>query len=201
MGTHISDSTEVHILENLLDLHLIQKTSLALSTLLGEPVSHILKQTRDGTATIRYVKDMGKDTIVCSVFLYGIGDVRLGILYVIPECDAKYIAGKLLCLDKIDSLDSISKSAISEVGNILSGSFFNTLSDHTGFKIELSTPNFVMTSISDFSYDNIAQFLQPDDDILTEIEFSSRKSGVRLHMLIIQDHDNVRKLLNYKMVT
>jgi chemotaxis protein CheC len=198
MASNALNSVELNALEGVLDSYITQKTSVALSSLLGESISHIVKQTH---VEISKIGDMGKvvkEIIACSVFLHGGGDIRLGILYTIPEQDAKQIAAKLMCADKIDSLDDLSKSAISEVGNIMSGSFFNALADHTGLKVELSTPDFAMTSISALLEPHASEFVCPTSDMVTEVEFTGKDSGLRLHMLIIQDYDNARKIMNPK---
>ncbi|MDE2590196.1 MAG: chemotaxis protein CheC [Patescibacteria group bacterium] len=192
------NQTELCSLENILSTYVTQKTSIALSSLLGESVSHHITKTHTEVSKIENLKNFANELVLCSVFLYGGGDIRLGILYSIPEDDAKQIAAKLLCMEKVDSLDDLGKSAISEVGNIMSGSFFNALYDHTGLKVDLSTPDFAMTSISALLEPHASGFLCPIRDILTEIELIGANSGLRVHMLIIQDHDNARKLLNSK---
>ena len=189
--------TELYSLENVLSSYIAQKTSVALSSLLGESVEHVIKKTHTEISKVDGLENF-KEIALCSVFLHGGGDIRLGILYSIPENDAKQIAAKLMCLEKIDSLDDLGKSAISEVGNIMTGSFFNALSDHTGLKVDLSTPGFAMTSISSLLGPHAKGFLCPSSDIATEVEFTGANSTVHIHMLIIQNHDNARKLLNGK---
>ena len=196
-GTNLNQ-TELCSLETILDSYVAQKTSVALSSLLGESVSHSIKRTRAKSNLADDLKNFGKELVVCSVFLYGAGDIRLGILYSIPENDAKLIAAKLTCMEKIDSLDELGKSAISEVGNIMSGSFFNALTDHTGLKVDLSTPDFSITSVSSLLEPRTGGFSCPTNGITTEIELQGANSGVCVHMLIIQDHDNARKLLKGK---
>ena len=198
MTTNILNKIELDVLEGVLDSYITQKTSVALSTLLGESITHIVKQTHVEISKIGNMDEVVKEIVACSVFLHGGGDVRLGILYTIPEQSAKEIAAKLMCIDKIDSLDDLSKSAISEVGNIMSGSFFNALADHTGLKVELSTPDFAMTSIAALLETHASEFVCPTSDMVTEVEFTGKDSGLLLHMLIIQDYDNARKLLNPK---
>ncbi|MGI0006774.1 MAG: chemotaxis protein CheC [Nitrosotalea sp.] len=188
----------MNVLEGVLDSYITQKTSVALSTLLGESVTHVVKQTHVEVSKIGNMGEVVKEIVACSVFLHGGGDVRLGILYTIPEQSAKEIAAKLMCIDKIDLLDDLSKSAISEVGNIMSGSFFNALADHTGLKVELSTPDFAMTSLAALLEPHASEFVCPTSDMVTEVEFTGKDSGLLLHMLIIQDYDNARKLLNPK---
>ncbi len=198
MTTNILNKIELDVLEGVLDSYITQKTSVALSTLLGESITHIVKQTHVEISKIGNMDEVVKEIVACSVFLHGGGDVRLGILYTIPEQSAKEIAAKLMCIDKIDSLDDLSKSAISEVGNIMSGSFFNALADHTGLKVELSTPDFAMTSLAALLEPHASEFVCPTSDMVTEVEFTGKDSGLLLHMLIIQDYDNARKLLNPK---
>ncbi|MFZ1076735.1 MAG: chemotaxis protein CheC [Nitrosotalea sp.] len=198
MTTKTLNPTELYSLENVLSSYITQKTSSALSSLLGESTVHTIKKTHTETSKIGDLKDFVNEIVLCSVFLHGGGDVRVGILYSISEIDAKKIAAKLLCTEKVDSLDDLGKSAISEVGNIMSGSFFNALSDHTGLKVDLSTPDFAMTSISSLLEPHASGFLCEINDIVTEIELIGVESNVCVHMLVIQDHDNARKLLNTK---
>lgn len=190
--------TELCSLEGILESYVAQKTSVALSSLLGEDVLHSIKKTHTKNSNFDNFRNFVNELVLCSVFLHGAGDVRLGILYSIPENDAKRIAAKLLCIEKVDSLDDLGKSAISEVGNIMSGSFFNAVYDHTGLKVDLSTPDFAITSVSSLLEPHAVGFLCPISDIMTEIELKGTQSGLRVHMLVIQDHDNARKLLNCK---
>ncbi|MDE1765494.1 MAG: chemotaxis protein CheC [Thaumarchaeota archaeon] len=198
MASATLNQTELVSLEKILGSYIAQKTSAALSSLLGESVEHTIKKTHTEISKDAGLKDFIKEIVLCSVFLHGGGDIRLGILYSIPESDAKQIAAKLMCLEKVDALDELGKSAISEVGNIMSGSFFNALSDHTGLKVDLSTPGFAMTSLSTLFEPHVSEFLCPVSDIATEIELVGVDSKVHVHMLVIQDHDNARKLLNGK---
>lgn len=188
------NQSELVVLENVLDSYITQKTSVALSTILGESITHSVKKTHSEISKIRSERN-SEELILCSVFLYGAGDIRLGILYSISEDDAKKIAAKLMCMDKIDVLDEIGKSAISEVGNIMSGSFFNALANHTGLKVDLSTPDFAMTSIACILDPHASEFLCPTNDLITEIELTSESSAIKIHMLVIQDHENAKKLM------
>lgn len=198
MTTKSLNQTELYFLENVLNSYVAQKTSVALSSLLGETVSHTLKKTHLKTSKIENLENFVNDLVLCTVFLHGGGDVRLGILYSIRENDAKRIAAKLLCMETVACLDDMGKSVISEVGNIMSGSFFNALADNTGLKIDLSTPDFALTSVSAMMEPHASEFLCPVSDMATEVELTGADSGICIHMLIIQDHDNARKLLNSK---
>ena len=79
---------------------------------------------------------------MCAVRLNGKGDTHIEILYTIKEKHAKKIAAKLMCVSEICQLDEMGASAIQEVANIMTGSFFNALSHGTGFRVDLSTPDY-----------------------------------------------------------
>lgn len=198
MNSKTLNQYELESLYTILNANIVDRTRFSLSSLLDEQFKHEIKFTHKQISEIEMMKRLSNDLILCSIFLRGEGDIRLGILYTIPESDAFLIAAKLLCVDKVDSLDELGKSALSEVGNIMSGSFFNALSDHTGLKVELSTPNFAITSSKSFLEPHAAEFLNTPNDMITQVELKGRDSGVVVHMLIIQDHDNARKLLNKK---
>jgi len=201
MSYKILNQYELDSLHYVLNAHIVDRARFSLSSLLDEQFTHEIKSTHKLISEMGIMKKLSNDLILCSVFLRGEGDIRIGILYTIPDVDARRIAAKLLCVDKIDSLDELGKSALSEVGNIMSGSFFNALSDHTGLKVELSTPDFAITSSGSILEPHAAEFLNTPNDMITRVELEGKESGIIVHMLIIQDHNNARKLLIKKGIS
>lgn len=189
---------ELDRLKEVLDMFITKKTSIALSGLLGEPIKHSVMVKNQHVTEIEKNADNMDDLFLCSVFLKGEGEVRLGILYTVNEVDAKKIAAKLLCTDKVDCLNDLEKSSIAEVGNIMSGSFFNALADLTGLKIDLSTPGFATTSINDLLHPHANEFITPADDVFSLIELEGTNSGVKLNMFIMQNSENAKKLCTPK---
>lgn len=189
---------EMEKLRGVLDLFITKKTSIALSSLLGESVKHsvVVKDSHVSEIEKNYINS--KEFLLCSIFLKGEGEIRIGILYTVKVEDAKKIAAKLLCTDKIEHLNELEKSSIVEVGNIMSGSFFNALSEQTGLKIDLSTPGFAITSITEFLHPHAAEFINPADDIVSYVELEGVNSGLKLIMHIIQNSENAKKLLTSK---
>jgi len=188
---------EMDLLHEVIDGFIAEKTSVALSKLLSEPTDHNIKVTYKQASEFEKASNLVEELCLCSIFLKGEGDVRLGILYTVNENDAKTIAGQLLG-SKLDSLDTLGISALSEVGNIMSGSFFNALSDNTGLRVDLSTPGFATTTLKTLLHPHAEEFVSLPADIITEVELQGANSGIKIHMLIIQDHDNARKLLKAK---
>jgi chemotaxis protein CheC len=198
MNSQALTTYELNSLYSILNAEIVERARSALSSLLGEQINHNIKSTHIQISEIENNKKFSNDLILYSIFLSGKGDVRLGILFTLREPDARKIAANLLCVEKIEILDDMGKSALSEVGNIISGSFFNAVSDVTGLKVELSTPSFATVSGKTILRPHASDFIQADEDMVTQVELSGQSSGIIVQMLIIQDSDTARKLLNTK---
>lgn len=192
--TQLTES-DIFNLHSIMNSYITKKTSVALSSLIGEPIKHHMQILFTQPSDLQKMIQSVDELVLCSIFLKGEGEVRLGILYTINEGDAKKIASKLLCMDKMDCLTELGISAISEVSNIMSGSFFNALSENTGYEIELSTPGFALTTLENLLQPHAAQFVNPSDSVISRVEFEGEHSKAKFHMLIIQDPHDAKKLL------
>ena len=85
---------------------------------------------------------------MCGVRLNGKGDTHIEICFTIKLKHAKKIAAKLLCEEDVYEIDEMGTSAIQEVANILTGSFFNAMASGTGFRVDLSTPDFAQGELA-----------------------------------------------------
>ena len=130
--------------------YIATKTSQTLSTLLGEPVEHNLKIIHNGIGAMGQIPIPSDQIQMCSVRLQGNGDIHIELLYTIKRNHAIKIASKLLEME-VKEIDEMGTSALQEVANILTGSFFNALSANTGFKIDLSIPTFKEGMLEDLA--------------------------------------------------
>ncbi len=137
---------------------------------------------------------------MCAVRLNGKGDTHIEILYTIKEKHARKIAAKLMCQEEICQIDEMGASAIQEVANIMTGSFFNALSHGTGFRVDLSTPDYKNDEFHSLVDLSVKDVINPSDDaVIADVELVGKSSGAKLHMIIIQNPDDARKLLaNHK---
>ena len=88
-------------------------------------------------------------------------------------------------------------SAIQEVANILTGSFFNAMASGTGFRVDLSTPDFAQGELAPIIRVVAKDVTNTVDSVVvTDTELTGEKSGIKIHMLIMQDPENARKLLS-----
>jgi chemotaxis protein CheC len=109
---------------------------------------------------------------------------------------AKKIISKLLGGDEIREIDEMGSSAIQEVANILTGSFFNAMSKGTGFRVDLSTPNYLQGDFESMIKNSTREVIkQTESAIVTDAELVGEKSGIRIHMIIVQNVKDARKIL------
>jgi chemotaxis protein CheC len=169
----------------------------ALGTLLGEPVQHHIGKTEflDITQLDQLTPAFSDGTNMSAVYLKQSGDIDVGVMYYMPEKDGKRFAAKLLGKKRLDSFTKISKSSLSETGNILSGSFFNALANDQGCKTSADIPGFAVDSfMSVLEIPAMEIGIESQSLVACSAEFSS-SSGLKLRMLMILDPQNAKKLL------
>jgi chemotaxis protein CheC len=194
------NSEETRSLENIFCQYITSKTCGALSTLLSEPVNHNVRILDNGISHIKSIQLDPDEIKMCAVRLNGKGDTHIEILYTIKEKYAKKIAAKLMCVNEVCQIDEMGASAIQEVANIMTGSFFNALSNGTGFRVDLSTPDYKNADLHSLVDISVRDVIQPvDNAVIADVELVGESSGAKLHMIIMQNPIDARKLLaNHK---
>ncbi|WP_157832429.1 chemotaxis protein CheC [Candidatus Nitrosotenuis chungbukensis] len=190
------NSEEAQNLIRVFDQYITSKTSVALSTLLNESITHNVKILECGISDIKDIKLDPDEIKMCAVRLNGKGDTHIEILYTIQQKHAKKIAAKLLCQNEVCEIDEMGASAIQEVANIMTGSFFNALSNGTGFRVDLSTPNYTNDELHSLIDTSVKDIAKPVEHVvITDVELIGKSSETKLHMIIIQNTMDARKLL------
>ena len=172
-------------------------TAQALGTLLGESIQHHIGKTEflDITQLDQLTPAFSDGTNMSAIYLKQTGDIDVGVLYYMPEKDGKKFAAKLLGKTRLDSFTKLSKSSLSETGNILSGSFFNALANDQGCKTSADIPGFAVDSfMSILEIPAMEIGIQTQSLVACSAEFLS-SSGLKLRMLMILDPNSAKKLL------
>ncbi|GBF23993.1 hypothetical protein MnTg01_00326 [archaeon MnTg01] len=187
---------EIEIFSKIINEYIASQTSSSLSTLLSEPISYkvmILDKRFFNPGNIKLSSD---ELQMCGVKLVGKGDIHIEICYAIKMKHAKKIISKLLGGEEIREIDEMGASAIQEVANILTGSFFNAMSKGTGFRVDLSTPNYLQGDFESMIKNSTREVIkQTESAIVTDAELVGEKSGIRIHMIIVQNVKDARKIL------
>lgn len=132
---------------------------------------------------------------VISVHVRVIGDIGGSVIFMSDKASMEKLLENLLMGN--DILTEYGQSAVSEVGNIITGSYLNAISSFTGFTI--------MPSVPAFSYDMLAAILsttfieagQYDENILNlETAFLVDDNKVDGHFYYIPANNSLEKILS-----
>ncbi len=187
---------EIEKLTRIINQYVASQTSSALSKLLSEQVKYNVMILDKEFFNINNIKLAPDEIKMCAVKLSGKGDTHIEICYAIKIKYAKMIAAKLLGKEKLEEIDEMGTSAIQEVANIMTGSFFNAMSSGTGFRVELSVPDYSQGDLASVVNDSARNVMTMSfSPVIADAELVGEKSGIRIHMLIMQNADNARKLL------
>ncbi len=84
----------------------------------------------------------GAEQIMAGIYLGVEGDITGSIMFLLKKEAAKHLVNKLMGVDcETDEFSEMELSALKEVGNIITGSYLNSLSMMTNLKIYPSVPD------------------------------------------------------------
>src|SRR3990172_615963 len=73
---------------------------------------------------------------------------------------------------------------------------FNAMSIGTGFRVDLSTPDYMQGDLTSMVNDSTKDVIKSSESaIIADTELVGEKSGIRIHMIIVQNSGDARKLL------
>ena len=185
-------------LEHVLSSFIVSKTIPSLSRILEEPVTYYLKKTQ--VVSISNLDKLSLNfeaqNVMSAVYVKCKGDLQMGILWYMLEEEFKPLAIKLLSNSQLNETDHLIISSISEIGNILTASIVNAISNNTGYEIWSSLPGFAIESMKTLLEAIISDLEDSSDTlVISPVEFSGMVSGLKLQMLLIQDPKEVKKLI------
>lgn len=85
----------------------------------------------------------GEETIMAGVYMLVDGDITGSMMFLLEKSSAKHLVNQMLCgygNPDSDEFGEMEMSALQEVGNIMTGSYLNALSELTQMKIYPSPP-------------------------------------------------------------
>ncbi|MDE6405419.1 MAG: chemotaxis protein CheC [Lachnospiraceae bacterium] len=85
---------------------------------------------------------VGEETVMAGIYLGIEGDIKGSIMFLLEKAAAKHLVGKLMGMESEgDEFSEMEFSALKEVGNIITGSYLNSLSSITSLAIYPSVPD------------------------------------------------------------
>ncbi len=168
----------------------------ALANMLSKKVSMTVPRVR-----IMEFKDVaeilgGEEELVVGIYLELKDDVTGNIMFILDKSSALNLTNMLLNR-KDHELDEIAISALSEVGNIISSSYVNSLSMLTGLKITVSVPSLAVDMAGAILSVPAIQFgLIADQVLFIETVFEEGENLVRGNLFLIPEMDSFEKILS-----
>ncbi|HZT35087.1 MAG TPA: hypothetical protein VFA15_04135 [Nitrososphaera sp.] len=135
---------------------------------------------------------------VCGVCLKAEGEMKAAMLLFLDDHNARLLAARLLGQKYLDKLDSLGRSSISEVGNILfAGCFLNSVCKITGLKTLSSVPGLGIGNLLALAEHPITHMASSSDELLAaESELVGKETGITLKILLVLGRGDAQKLLN-----
>lgn len=85
---------------------------------------------------------VGEETVMAGIYLGIEGDIKGSIMFLLEKAAAKHLVGKLMGMESEgDEFSEMEFSVLKEVGNIITGSYLNSLSSITNLAIYPSVPD------------------------------------------------------------
>lgn len=180
-------------INDLFDRYVTERTLPAFFKFLDEESTHKIN-----TYTISQWREKNSDMFqsdseFTSIYLNSKGDIRFGLLFLIDWKSTVSIVQKLISANSFSQ--ELKKSALLETGNILTGSFFNAVSDKTDFTLMPYIPLYSVESFSLLAEILEMNFAEAEEEaIINEVELIGKDTGVSIKLIIAIDHNDAKKL-------
>ena len=188
----ILNNEELEQIVNIAKVAVVGRTISALEMLLNEPIE--CESITASNFTLDMLDNVTENN-VCSVYINGKGDINVALLLLLNMDEAKYMAGRMIGID-IQELDELSRSAISELGNILLvGSFVNALANITDFKIECGVPGFAIEAYRSIIEYIFVENCKDDSIVAVYTTLICKKTLFKIHIVLLLNPEDAKKLL------
>lgn len=98
-------------------------------------------------------------------------------------------------LDSFASIDEMDSSVISEMANITSGAYANSIATLTGLVVNIGTPNQQANKVRDILRIPLEAFAKTGDKILVvDEQFIIDEEQITSHMILVLENDSLKKL-------
>ncbi|KAB3531360.1 chemotaxis protein CheC [Alkaliphilus serpentinus] len=139
----------------------------------------------------------GEEMVVAGIYFLVEGDISGNIMFLLDIASSKVLTNMLMGReDMSEEFDEMDRSALQEVGNILCGSYLNSLSALTGLNLKLSVPSLCIDMAGAILSVPAIQFSQTSDKVvLIETLLSEGSYKVKGNFFLIPDSNSFDKLL------
>ncbi|WP_435921226.1 chemotaxis protein CheC [Paenibacillus sp. DYY-L-2] len=171
----------------------------ALSRLLDKPIDMAVPKVQMLPFEAIAERVGGAEAIVLAVFLRVEGDTPSNLFFIMSPEAAKKLLHRLAGL-KVESEESFSEmewSALSEIGNILAGSYISSLADFTNLSMAPSVPALALDMAGAILSYGLLQFGEMGDSaLLIDTTFIEGQHEVEGQFFLIPDPESFPKIFS-----
>ena len=169
----------------------------ALAQMLGGKLDMSVPQVR--LLEFKEVGDLmgGADQIMAGIYLGVEGDISGSMMFLLGMESAKHLVAKLMMSEPSgDMFNEIELSALKEVGNIITGSYLNSLSALTNLKMIPTVPSVAVDMAGAILSVPAIEFgLIGDNILLIETQFND-ETTMNGYFILLPDLDSYAKILS-----
>ncbi len=139
----------------------------------------------------------GSEAVVIAIFLRVEGDAPGNMFFIINREPARRILQGLLGFEagENDAYSELELSALSEIGNILAGSYLSSLADFTGLHMSPTVPSLAVDMAGAILSYGLLQFgTMGDDALLIDTTFLEGHQEAEGHFFLIPDPESFEKM-------
>jgi len=172
----------------------IESSASSFSKLLHEPVrQHFSRLADTEISKLEFLMPQISEDVF-AVYIRCEGDLRLGMMFFLPETESKNLAAHLLKKPQ-KTLTELGRSSIAELGNIMTGSFLTTLSNETGLRIQASVAGSSIDTLRSLMQPSVSYIAQSSERIIVGISELKTRSGIILYFIVMLDPHEIKKIL------
>ncbi|TVY10681.1 chemotaxis protein CheC [Paenibacillus cremeus] len=169
----------------------------ALSKLLDKPVDMLVPNVR--MVPFEEIADSvgGPEQVVIAIFLRVEGETPGNLFFIVTLESSKKLLRNLVGMEVVTDEDysEMEISALSEIGNILAGSYLTSLADFTNLNMLPTVPSLAIDMAGAILSYGLLQFGQMGDQaLLIDTKFLDGKDEVEGHFFLIPDPESFEKI-------
>lgn len=169
----------------------------ALSKLLDKPVDMMVPKVRVVPFTEIAESVGGSEQVVIAIFLRIEGETPGNMFFILRQQSAKKILKRIVGIEIGDGqfYTEMELSALSEIGNILAGSYLSSLADFTKLKMQPTVPSLAIDMAGAILTYGLLQFGEMGDHaLLIDTAFLEGQNEVEGHFFLIPDPESFDKI-------
>jgi len=169
----------------------------ALSTLLDKPVDMEVPTVSIVPFDEIAERVGGSEEVVIAIFLRVEGEAPGNMFFLLTQESAKRLLKNLAGIEVEDEnvYSEMELSALSEIGNILAGSYLSSLADFTKLNMTPTVPSLAIDMAGAILAYGLLQYgTMGDDALLIDTRFLEDKDEMKGHFFLIPDPDSFAKI-------